>query len=55
MLDTYPLKYKFRHLFDKYIGIKMAILKAHSQIPVVGVTERAPGWPGDSKLPGAAV
>ena len=26
-----------------------------SQIPVVDVTGRAPGWPGALKLPGAAV
>ena len=32
----------------------LAIL-ARSQIPVVGVTGRAPGWPGALKLPGAAV
>ena len=31
------------------------LLGASSQIPVVGVTGRAPGWPGALKLPGAAV
>ena len=31
------------------------LLRASSQIPVVGVTGRAPGWPGALKLPGAAV
>ena len=30
-------------------------LRARSQIPVVGVTGRAPGWPSALKLPGAAV
>ena len=30
-------------------------LRTRSQIPVVGVTGRAPGWPGALKLPGAAV
>ena len=32
-------------------------LRARSQIPMamVGVTGRAPGWPGALKLPGAAV
>ena len=29
--------------------------RARSQIPVVGVTGRDPGWPGDLKWPGAAV
>ena len=29
--------------------------RARSQIPVVGVTGSAPGWPGALKLPGAAV
>ena len=31
-------------------------LSVRSQIPVVGVTGSAPGWPADAmKLPGAAV
>ena len=35
--------------------IHSVYLRARSQIPVVGVTGRAPGWPGALKLPGAAV
>ena len=31
------------------------VLRDRSQIPMVGVTGRAPVWPGTLKLPGAAV
>ena len=42
------------------LGTKMkrkivALLRARSQIPVVGVTGRAPGWPSALKLPGTTV
>ena len=30
-------------------------LRARSQIPVVSMTGRTPGWPGALKLPGATV
>ena len=30
-------------------------IRARSQIPVVGLTGSAPGWPSALKLPGAAV
>ena len=35
--------------------VSLCNFRARSQIPVVGVTGHAPGWPGASKLPGAAV
>ena len=43
-------------LFPK-IGLITVVksLRARSQILVVGVTGRAPGWPGALKLPGTAV
>ena len=31
------------------------LVRARSQIPVFGLTGRAPGWPGAWKLPGASV
>ena len=36
------------HKYPKHV-------RARNQIPVVGVTGRALGWPGALKLPGAAV
>ena len=48
------------HIYDLDINIKTlhepnTKLRAHSQIPVLGLTGRALGWPGALKLPSAAV
>ena len=36
-------------------GKRLHFLRARSQIPVVSMTGRAPGWPVALKLPGTAV
>ena len=42
-------------MLDESRKILLTFFRAHSQIPVVGLTGRAPGWPGALKLPSATV
>ena len=55
-LEHYYFNWKFLcflMIFDVFNG--PYLLRARSQITVVGVTGRTPGWPGALKLPGSAV
>ena len=55
---TWIMSLLYRNCADAYmvyLTLTPKNLRARSQIPVVGLTGRAPGWPGALKLPGATV